>query len=347
MRTEDIGCTAAAGRARRPRRRSRRPADRCPRMRRPPRPRRRRARRRSRRAPRSPRSTTSGRRDGSRGVAASTPACALISRSTRSTSYAMVVRCPSVPGRATVEIEPGRHRVVRGLGRAREPGQDRTGHADAAAPRAGRTSPACGRARTASASSTSAGPSHALPVASGRRQVSSAQAGVPQALGERTADRGGWALPPFNDETRAAPRVRRPRRTGPRNPDPESTLPYLLRLPLTGGMVFRTAGTWPLTKALFCYPVSVDEWPADPESWNEPGSALACGAAPPSTSSSTAAGEPLPDRVHQGPRPRRGLLRGAAPVPHPPERWYPASGQTASGPADAPTDRGSPEPVEQ
>ena len=50
-----------------------------------------------------------------------------------------------------------------------------------------------------------------------------------------------------------------------RNPDPDSTLPYLLRLPLAGGMVFRTAGTWPRTKALFCYPVSVDEWPADPD----------------------------------------------------------------------------------
>ena len=50
-----------------------------------------------------------------------------------------------------------------------------------------------------------------------------------------------------------------------RNPDPDSTLPYLLRLPLAGGMVFRTAGTWPRTKALYCYPVSVDEWPADPE----------------------------------------------------------------------------------
>ena len=30
-------------------------------------------------------------------------------------------------------------------------------------------------------------------------------------------------------------------------------------------MVFRTAGTWPRTKALFCYPVSVDEWPTDPD----------------------------------------------------------------------------------
>ena len=50
-----------------------------------------------------------------------------------------------------------------------------------------------------------------------------------------------------------------------RNPDPDSTLPYLVRLPLAGGMVFRTAGTWPRTKALFCYPVSVDEWPSDPD----------------------------------------------------------------------------------
>jgi ERCC4-type nuclease len=46
-----------------------------------------------------------------------------------------------------------------------------------------------------------------------------------------------------------------------RNPDPDSTLPYLLRLPLAGGMVFRTSGTWPRTKALYCYPVSSDEWP--------------------------------------------------------------------------------------
>jgi len=49
------------------------------------------------------------------------------------------------------------------------------------------------------------------------------------------------------------------------NPDPDSRLAYLLRLPLAGGMVFRTSGTWPRAKALYCYPVSVDEWPADPE----------------------------------------------------------------------------------
>ena len=48
------------------------------------------------------------------------------------------------------------------------------------------------------------------------------------------------------------------------NPDPDSRLPYLLRLPLAGGMVFRTSGTWPRTKALFCYPVGVEEWPTEP-----------------------------------------------------------------------------------
>ena len=30
-------------------------------------------------------------------------------------------------------------------------------------------------------------------------------------------------------------------------------------------MVFRTSGTWPRTKALYCYPVSADEWPEEPE----------------------------------------------------------------------------------
>ncbi len=49
------------------------------------------------------------------------------------------------------------------------------------------------------------------------------------------------------------------------NPDPDSTLPYLLRLPLAGGMVFRTSGTWPRTKALYCHPVDAGEWPEQPD----------------------------------------------------------------------------------
>src|SRR3954447_19026040 len=50
-----------------------------------------------------------------------------------------------------------------------------------------------------------------------------------------------------------------------RNPDPDSTLPYLLRLPLAGGLVFRVKDTWPRTNAIFCYPVATAEWPSQPE----------------------------------------------------------------------------------
>lgn len=50
-----------------------------------------------------------------------------------------------------------------------------------------------------------------------------------------------------------------------RNPDPDSSLPYLLRVPLGAGLIFRTSGTWPRTKALFCYPVHLREWPDQPE----------------------------------------------------------------------------------
>ena len=50
-----------------------------------------------------------------------------------------------------------------------------------------------------------------------------------------------------------------------RNPDEASTLPYLLRLPLAGGLVFRVKDTWPRTNAIFCYPVPKDEWPASPD----------------------------------------------------------------------------------
>src|ERR1700680_812330 len=49
------------------------------------------------------------------------------------------------------------------------------------------------------------------------------------------------------------------------NPDPDSTLAYLLRVPLGEGIVLRTAGTWPRTKALYCYPVLVGERPAAPD----------------------------------------------------------------------------------
>ena len=50
-----------------------------------------------------------------------------------------------------------------------------------------------------------------------------------------------------------------------RNPDPDSSLPYLLRLPLGDGLVFRTKGTWPRTSALYCHPVPEVEWPESPD----------------------------------------------------------------------------------
>ncbi len=49
------------------------------------------------------------------------------------------------------------------------------------------------------------------------------------------------------------------------NPDPASTLAYLMRVPLGGGLVLRTSGTWPRTKALYCYPVPLEEWPVAPD----------------------------------------------------------------------------------
>lgn len=49
------------------------------------------------------------------------------------------------------------------------------------------------------------------------------------------------------------------------NPDPDSRLAYLMKVPLGDGIVLRTSGTWPRTKALYCYPVPVADWPAEPE----------------------------------------------------------------------------------
>jgi ERCC4-type nuclease len=49
------------------------------------------------------------------------------------------------------------------------------------------------------------------------------------------------------------------------NPDEDSRLPYLLWVPLGDGLLFRTAGTWPRTQALYCHPVPAEEWPDEPE----------------------------------------------------------------------------------
>lgn len=48
-----------------------------------------------------------------------------------------------------------------------------------------------------------------------------------------------------------------------RNPDPDSSLPYLVRLPIEGGIVFKTRESWPRTARSYCHPM--DDWPAELE----------------------------------------------------------------------------------
>jgi hypothetical protein len=48
------------------------------------------------------------------------------------------------------------------------------------------------------------------------------------------------------------------------NPDPDSRLPYLLRVPLGGGeRLFKARDRWPRTAAVYCHPT--EEWPENAE----------------------------------------------------------------------------------
>lgn len=66
---------------------------------------------------------------------------------------------------------------------------------------------------------------------------------------------------------RLAPRSRCARLAGvefviARNPDPDSTLPYLVRLPLgADGIALKVRDTWPRTAKVYCH--RADEWPID------------------------------------------------------------------------------------
>jgi hypothetical protein len=49
-----------------------------------------------------------------------------------------------------------------------------------------------------------------------------------------------------------------------RNPEEDSTLPFLIRLPLgPNGVVLKVRDTWPRTAKVYCHPAT--EWPAEPE----------------------------------------------------------------------------------
>ena len=49
-----------------------------------------------------------------------------------------------------------------------------------------------------------------------------------------------------------------------RNPDADSRLPYLIRLPIDGGLVLKVRDTWPRTSRVFCARTA-ESWPADAE----------------------------------------------------------------------------------
>ena len=47
-----------------------------------------------------------------------------------------------------------------------------------------------------------------------------------------------------------------------RNPDEESSLPYLLRLPVDGGVELKAKEPWPVTARVYCHPLE-EGWPAE------------------------------------------------------------------------------------
>jgi hypothetical protein len=49
-----------------------------------------------------------------------------------------------------------------------------------------------------------------------------------------------------------------------RNPQADSRLPYLLRLPLEGGLILKARATWPATARVYCHRFE-EPWPLDAE----------------------------------------------------------------------------------
>lgn len=47
------------------------------------------------------------------------------------------------------------------------------------------------------------------------------------------------------------------------NPETDSSLPYLVRLPIEGGIFFKTRETWPRASRSYCHPI--DSWPENAE----------------------------------------------------------------------------------
>src|SRR3954471_11540785 len=75
-----------------------------------------------------------------------------------------------------------------------------------------------------------------------------------------------------------------------RNPDPESSLPYLLRIPVGDGLVLKAAEPWPLSARVYCHPVDAPDPDLQLDALQDVAYACARGAAGRSTSYSTARG---------------------------------------------------------
>ena len=93
-----------------------------------------------------------------------------------------------------------------------------------------------------------------------------------------------------------------------RNPDPDSRLPYLVRLPIGDGLVLKVRDTWPRTARVYC--ARADRWPPDAEVIEDVGVVL-CRRRGPAIDIvlDRPSGEPVTDRVHDHPwRPGGHLL---------------------------------------
>jgi hypothetical protein len=56
----------------------------------------------------------------------------------------------------------------------------------------------------------------------------------------------------------------RPSFTVARNPEADSKLPYLVRLPIEGGLVLKARDSWPRSARVYCHPFDAP-WPEEPE----------------------------------------------------------------------------------